>query len=125
MSVECPECGEVERVRVLETRTRDSGIVDRRHECGRCGARFKSLQLPPKSLTSPSLQGAIRRYEKLLDHAASVKMKDETRNQMMAMRLAGTRCQEIARIFGVSVHMARYYTRLPRQKLYPNARKRT
>lgn len=124
MAIECPECGEVENVRVLETRTRDSGIVDRRHECGRCGARFKSIQLPPKAMKYAGLAGSIRRFEKFLAYVESIKLKEETRQEMMAMRLAGKPCREIAERFEISLGMARKYTQLPRHKVYPNAKRR-
>jgi hypothetical protein len=42
--------------------------------------------------------------------------------QMLKERLAGASCPELAVKYQMSVHMARYYTRLPRSKLYPAAK---
>lgn len=47
----------------------------------------------------------------------------EQKELMTQKRLAGASCPELAAEFNMSVHMARYYTRLPRRKLYPGASK--
>lgn len=118
MPMECPECDGT-TTRVLETRTEDSGIVRRRYACDDCQHRFNTVELPAKALNCPTMRGSIRRYEKLLEQAARSKIKAEDRAEMVRLRRQGKTTAEIAEMVGRSIHMVRYYTRMPREKLYP------
>lgn len=47
----------------------------------------------------------------------------EQKELMVADRLDGLSCPALAVKYKMSVHMARYYTRISRGRLYPGARK--
>lgn len=119
MSMECPECAD-DDTKVLETRTRDNGIVRRTYQCQHCRHKFNTLELPPKALNCPSLQGSVRRFERLHEARERVRIKDDEMAEMKRMRAAGYSCAEIAKEVGRTLYSVRFHTRIPREKLYPS-----
>ena len=105
----CPSCLH-EETRVLSTRTRDSGIVARRHSCQDCGHRFTTYELPPEAVTN--MRYDITRWEKRRAELEQTRVPIERMiKKMCEARSKGETCNDISARFGQSVHMTYYYTR--------------
>lgn len=116
--MKCPECNSP--MRVLETRTRDDrNAIRRKRECDR-GHRTTTYEISERVWRSAKFV-----FEKRLQAQPFWQARDALADQVQQMRKLrreGVSCPELARRFNVSLHMARYYTRLPRRSLYPNAK---
>lgn len=112
-------------------------------QCRRCGAptrvlatrkqgevtlRFRQCDADPEHrLTTYEIDESMWR---VAQHDIQKSRKAATRRisrvaKVAAMRkdrLAGMGCPAIAKKYGISVDMARYYTRIPRADLYPGVR---
>lgn len=118
----CQNCGH-DRLKVLETRQTSGGQITRRRvECEACGHRDATYELP-----APAFRSARYDVDRWLQRQANVghlRERQALKQRMLAERLSGASCRELAKRYGLSVHMARYYTRQPREALYPAAKAR-
>jgi transcriptional regulator NrdR family protein len=117
--VQCHHCGAP--TRVLATRVQQTNIIQRRRECEN-GHRDTTYEL-----SSVAYKAAKYQHEKKAKGAlynAEIARRAEQAKAMRAERLAGATCVELAAKYGMSVDMARYYTRLPRKQLYHGAKDR-
>lgn len=114
-------CGR-ETTRVLESRSVHDGEVRRRVR--ECPVGHKMTTYEIDAVAYKSARHDIERARRGRAHVEKIMQNRDRAAVMMAERLAGASCQELADKHGMSVHMARYYTRLPRTKLYPGARGR-
>ena len=102
-------------LQVIETRQQD-GLIMRRRECQQ-GHRWQTWEIPNGALdetTWARIRRAMAPPAKPAENAV--------KTQAMAYRMAGFNQRRIAELLGISLHMARYYTRLPREKVYPGCR---
>ena len=100
---------------VIETRQQD-GLIMRRRECDQ-GHRWQTWEIPNGALdetTWARIRRAMAPPAKPAENAV--------KTQAIAYRKAGLNQRKIAELLGISVHMARYYTRLPREAVYPGAK---
>lgn len=107
--MKCPKCYSLE-LEVLSTRAQDSGIVVRRRQCSECKHRFSTYELPPTaySYAKSDIQKWVRRQTG--EWKTLVRQRTKIARQMCELKLKGHTCAELAKRFGLSVHMAYYYT---------------
>lgn len=118
--MKCPHCNSPGKV--LSTRSALDGMATRRrHQCDADPThRWNTVEIYEAAFNSAKadIEKWIRRAPK---RRARVE-KDGRIDQMKADRLAGMRCQDIATKYTISLHMARYWTKMPRARLYPGAK---
>lgn len=68
-----------------------------------------------KSIIEKVLQGTVYKH--------MIQERRELKEQMLKERLAGLSCKHLSEKYQISLHMVRYYTRLPRARLYPGAKR--
>lgn len=116
----CEKCGRP--AKVMETRTVYGGFVIRRASKCTVGHNSSSYEIPATlwKLAEKSLVRAAKRSASLLKKTKLLEVKE----LMMADRLQGMTCVSIAAKYSVPLSTARFYTRLPRAKIYPAVKKR-
>ncbi len=110
-------------VKVLDTRRSPMSdkIVRRRVRCAR-GHVNVTYELPEVLFNAVRYQ---TRVAVSTHYNTEKQQKSAWIEQMRAERLAGDSCPLIAKRHGLSLDMARYYTRLPRHTLYPAVKPKT
>lgn len=113
-------CGQL--LKVLEVRERDAGAVKRRVYGCSSGHLVRTYEIPEPAWRAAQydIRKALRgqAYHKHIAERAALA------GRMRGERLAGATCVQLAGKHGLSVDMVRYYTRLPREALYPAAKRR-
>lgn len=118
--MKCPTCGAATRVR--ETREMMDGAVKRRQRVCPAGHVHETFEIDEGMFRAA--RHDIERKARAQPFHAEMRDRHARATEMRRDRLAGKSCREISEAYGVSVHMARYYTRLPRARLYPAAKRR-
>lgn len=107
--MKCPKCFSLE-VGVLTTRTQDTGIIVRRRRCDDCGHRFNTHELPPSAYTYAKYDLEKWARGQTSDWKTMVRQREHVAAQMRELKRQGMTAAQLARQFGLSVHMAYYYT---------------
>lgn len=107
--MKCPKCYGLE-LEVLSTRDQDSGIIARRRQCKECRHRFTTHELPPAAYRYARFD--INRWieRQTGDWNTLVRQRVKVARQMCELKLRGKTAAQLAEQFGMSVHMAHYYT---------------
>jgi hypothetical protein len=115
-------CGSV--LQVLEVRERDHNSIKRRtYQClGATTHKVNTFEIP--ELAWKSAQYNIRKAVKGQSYHREIAARARLAAAMRIEREQGVSCPELAKKHGLSVAMVRYYTRMPRARLYPAAKKR-
>ena len=113
----CSVCGEP--TRVLYTRERKDHFLTRRRECPG-GHRTTTYEIPEGAFSTA--YGEIQKYLSRRPYVQRQIALKFRQGKMQLDRSIGMTCQQIADKYKVSLHMARYYTRLPRARVYPAAK---
>lgn len=119
--MKCGTCGRP--TKVSETREAEGDYVARRMR--KCSAGHST---PTYEITKAMYNAAksdIRKVIKGQAYNQKIAKLAEQKQAMLAERRAGATAQELAEKYQMSIHMARYYTRLPKSELYPSAKWRT
>ena len=115
-------CGSV--LQVLEVRERDSNAVKRRtYQClGATPHKVNTYEIPESAWKVA--QSDIKKAVKGQLYHRKIAARARLAAAMRIEREAGVSCPELAKKHGLSVDMVRYYTRMPRERLYPAAKQR-
>lgn len=106
--------------RVLETRATENGAVTRRmHRCPN-GHKTTTYEITQAMYNAAKFD--IAKAVKGQAYNKDLEQRRAVAAAMRAERLAGVPCPTLADKYKMSLHMVRYYTRLPRSKLYPAAK---
>lgn len=108
--MKCPECYSPEH-RVLSTRTRECGIIDRSRKCSSCGHRFKTSELPPGAYGYAKSDIAKWERRQIGEHNTKIRSRKKLQQVLISERKNGKKAKELADRFGLSVHMVWYYTK--------------
>lgn len=114
----CERCGLP--TSALETRNSYGGTVLRRARICANKHRVTTYEISQAAFNSAKYD--IQRANARQAYNQKIEALRVQKALMLAERLAGVDCIQLASKYGMSVHMARYYTRLPRAKLYPSAK---
>lgn len=111
-------------LRVVEVRERDANAVKRRtYLCtGAEPHKVNTFEIPESAWKVA--QYDIRKSVKAQLYHRKLAERARLAEQMRAERIAGASCPELSVKYKMSVAMVRYYTRMPRERLYPAAKKR-
>lgn len=113
------------RLQTVEVRERDASTVKRRtYECPE-GHKVNTYEIPESAWKAA--QHDIKKAVKGQLYHRKIAARARLAEQLRAERLAGASCPELAVKYAehkLSIDMIRYYTRLPRERLYPAAKKR-
>lgn len=107
--MKCPKCHSSE-LAVLSTRDQESGIIMRRRECKECAHRFTTHELPPGAYTQAKFDIEKWAARQVGEWKTKVRQREKLARQMCELKLQGKTAAELATRFGLSVHMAHYYT---------------
>jgi hypothetical protein len=107
--VKCPVCFNPES-KIIETRPQENNLVKRRHECTDCGHRFSTYELPPAAYNF--VRYDIKRWSdrQVGEWNTKIRQRAKMARRMCELKLAGATAAQLAEQFGLSVHMAHYYT---------------
>lgn len=103
-------------------RARDASLVKRRTYVCPNGHKRNTYEIPESAWRSA--QYVIKKALKGQLYHRDIARRAEIAAEMKAKRLQGVPCTELAKQYDMSVHMVRYYTRLPRAMLYPSVKAR-
>lgn len=119
--MKCPKCYALE-TRVISTRTADNSIVSRRRSCPDCGHRFTTLELPPAAASYAKSDLKKWHARQTGEWKTKVAQRRKIAQQMCQLKAQGTTCEKLAVRFGLSVHMAYYYTSPKMMAMYAPAK---
>lgn len=102
------------KTEVVESREVSSGKAQRRNRLCERGHRTTTYEISAKAYKAAQYE--ITRYLARTDRNKIILENLDRALAMRAERAAGASCIELAAKYGMSVHMARYYTRQPRGK---------
>jgi transcriptional regulator NrdR family protein len=118
--VKCKFCHKA-TTKVTETREAFGGVVLRRNRACACGASQTTYEISAE-MWAAARHDIQKRIKARPYHEARAK-RAELVQVMRERRHAGADCPTLAAEFGLSVDMVRYYTRMPRERLYPGAKR--
>lgn len=107
---------------VTETRERDQNTVKRRTYACAEGHKVNTYEIPESAWKAA--QHDIRKAVKGQQYHRWIAGRARQAAEMREKRRKGIDCATLAKEYGLSLAMARYYSRLPREELYPAAKRR-
>lgn len=110
-------------LQVDEVRARDSALVKRRTYVCSNGHKRNTYEIPESAWRAA--QYDIKKALKGQLYHREIARRAAVAAEMRVKRLQGVPCTQLATEYGMSVHMARKYTQLPRAQLYPAAKARS
>lgn len=108
--MKCPQCFCVAS-RVKDTRTLESGIIQRRRRCVDCGTSYNTWELPPGAVSFVRY-ALTQRWEKRQTgpYKSMLRSRQILAARMRRWRSNGDTVKQIAERTGMSTHMVYYYT---------------
>lgn len=119
--MKCPHCKSAGKV--LSTRSALDGLATKRRN--QCGAN-KSHRWTTIEIYESAFSAAKSDIEKWVAKEPARRADAEKAawiDSMKSERLSGATCASIAEKHGITLFMARHWTRMPRERLYPGAKK--